>query len=1190
MDYNMNTIFASAGKGSIAFLLGVAMTLSAQSASAVTKLDISQQPLMLSEGVAPNLLLTLDDSGSMAWAYAPDAIYNISSYRAARSNTYNPMYYNPDYTYQLPKKVSLSGDQIVVTDYDTPSFTRAWINGYDTSDGSTNLSSSYRPQWGTDSFLNYCVSGDNCSGRAHYYSYTVKNGCPAASPSYSNTCYTLQYVTSAEETNFAIWYSFYRNRLLATKTAANLAFARLPENIRINWQNLNTCSIGSSSTSCNNASVKEFSKQQRVNFFNWLSKIDANGGTPLHAALKRAGDYVKNNGSMFVDAQGKTFACRASYHVMMTDGMWNGVSGSTYTLTPRDDVSSTMPDGRKYAPRAPYKDSYSGTLADLAYYYWATDARTNIENKVKMNLNYVSKSTDDPSDLSDSEYWDPRNDPATWQHLVNFTVGLGLGNSLTSGSAPTWSGSTYSNIAELLAGTKAWPAVGNDNANNVYDLWHAAVNSRGEFFSADTPEALVNAFEKILTSINAKETSATAPAVGSEVSSDGTGLIRYGNQTTFDSSKQWSGDLIRTKTVLSNQRGVSPVVSEVWRAASKLGAKTYSSRYIYVASGSTSGNGLTRFTWSNIKNTALGTLLNRDFDQDNKADTNGEKRLNFLSGDRSLEMKDGASDSSRIFRARSSVLGDIVNSKPVLVGEAQYLPWLLSSAFDPNNTYSAFVKDQESRAKRIYVGANDGMLHGFNADTGEETFAFIPTAVHEKLNRLSAVKYVGGAHQFYVDGTPVVADALINGAWKTILIGTLRAGGKGLFALDITDPANVKLLWEFGTDKYSELGYTFGKPTVARLHGGKWAVVTGNGYGSENDQAALLVIDLEKGTLLKELKVQGTANVANGLSTPKLADNNSDGVADYAYAGDLQGNLWRFDLYSGAAIGNVPFTPERGTYGGFQVSFGGKPLYSALASNGTRQSITAAPSLVRHPSRKGYIVIFGTGKYVEQDDATADTTRAMSLYGIWDTQTLGESASTTPALTRGSLQAQTLTRSNVTFTNKVIDPSTGDYSYNADGSVKTTTSTREVDKLTTNPVDWTKKSGWYLDLNPGTPKGEMVVQDMSVSGDVLLAASLTPNDDPCASGSTGRLYGLDPFTGGATSFTVFDFGQNGVIDNNDNFNNTVYSGMSQGTGTDFTVTQGANGDPTVCTSQGCQDFHTSPRTNGRQNWRTIEDY
>ncbi len=1189
----MNTTFAFAGKGSIAFLLGVAMTLSAQSASAVTKLDISQQPLMLSEGVSPNLLLTLDDSGSMAWAYAPDAIGGMSGYRAARSNTYNPMYYNPNYTYQLPKKVSLSGDNIVVTDYATPSFTRAWINGYDTAEGTTNLDSSYRPQWGTDRwgnvvYLDYCADNDYCSGRAHYYTYTVKNGCPASPPSYKNACYTLQYVSSDEETNFAIWYSFYRNRLLATKTAANLAFARLPENIRINWQNLNTCAIGGS---CNNASVKEFSKQHRVNFFNWLAKIDPAGGTPLHAALQRAGNYLKNNNSMFVDAQGKTFACRASYHVMMTDGMWNGVSGSGYSPNPRDEIATTLPDGRGYSPRAPYRDNYNGTLADMAYYYWATDARPAIENKVKMTLNFVNKSTDDPADLSDTEYWDPRNDPATWQHLVNFTVGLGLGNSLTSSSAPTWSGSTYSNIAELLAGSKNWPAVGNDKAENVYDLWHAAIDSRGQFFSADTPEALVNAFEKILTSINAQETSATAPAVGSEVSSDGTGLTRYGNQTTFDSSKQWSGDLIRTQTTFSSTRGVSPTVTEQWRAASKLNAKKYEERKIYVASGSSSGNGLTRFTWPNVKDTALGTLLNRDFDQDNKVDTKGEKRLNFLAGDRSLEMKDGNSDSTRIFRMRSSVLGDIVNSKPVLVGEAQYLPWLLSSAFDPNNTYSEFEKDKKSRKKRIYVGANDGMLHGFDAGTGEETFAFIPTAVHEKLNRLSAVKYVGGAHQFYVDGTPVVADALINGAWRTVLIGTLRAGGKGLFALDITDPDNIKLLWEFGTDKYAELGYTFGKPTVARLHGGKWAVVAGNGYGSENDQAALLIIDLEKGTLLKELKVQGTANVANGLSTPKLADNNSDGVADYAYAGDLQGNLWRFDLYSGGvAAGTVPFTPERGNYSGFQVSFGGKPLYSALASNGTRQPITAAPSLVRHPSRKGYIVIVGTGKYVEQDDATADTTRAMTLYGIWDTQTLGEAAGTTPTLTRSNLQAQTLTRSNVTFTNKVIDPSTGGYAYNADGSVKTTTTTREVDKLSTNPVDWKTKYGWYLDLNPGTPKGEMVAQDMSVSGDVLLLSSLTPNDDPCASGSTGRLYGLDPFTGGATSFTVFDFGQNGVIDSNDNFNNAVYSGMSQGTGTDFTVTQGVNGDPSVCTSQGCQDFHTSPRTNGRQNWRTIEDY
>lgn len=137
---------------------------------------------------------------------------------------------------------------------------------------------------------------------------------------------------------------------------------------------------------------------------------------------------------------------------------------------------------------------------------------------------------------------------------------------------------------------------------------------------------------------------------------------------------------------------------------------------------------------------------------------------------------------------------------------------------------------------------------------------------------MTARGYQGGAHQFYVDGSPVVADAFFGGAWHTVLIGSLRAGGKGLFALDVTDPANIKLLWEIGVDQEPDLGYSFPKPTVARLHNGKWAVVTGNGYSSLNDKAALLIIDLETGAITRKLEVTGRTGVPNGLSSPRLAD------------------------------------------------------------------------------------------------------------------------------------------------------------------------------------------------------------------------------------------------------------------------------------------------------------------------------
>ncbi|KAB0771887.1 pilus assembly protein PilY, partial [Pseudomonas aeruginosa] len=355
---------------------------------------------------------------------------------------------------------------------------------------------------------------------------------------------------------------------------------------------------------------------------------------------------------------------------------------------------------------------------------------------------------------------------------------------------------------------------------------------------------------------------------------------------------------------------------------------------------------------------------------------------------------------------------------------------------------------------------------------------------------------------------------------------------------------DVKLLWEYDSSTDSDLGYTFSKPTVARLHSGQWAVVTGNGYGSDNDKAALLLIDLKKGTLIKKLEVQSERGIANGLSTPRLADNNSDGIADYAYAGDLQGNIWRFDL-----IGNTrnddpdtntsinPFKPGDVDPSAFRVSFSGAPLFRARADNNTRQPITAPPTLVRHPSRKGYIVIVGTGKYFEDDDAQADTSRAMTLYGIWDRQTKGESANSTPTIDRNALTAQTMTtEANSTF-----------------GSVN-----RNIRLISQNPVKWYKDGatgtansdvasyGWRLNLEVNSSKkGEMMIEDMFAAGQVLLLQTLTPNDDPCDSGSTSWTYGLNPYTGGRTSFTVFDLKRAGIVDSGSDYNGSVVSAFQQ---------------------------------------------
>lgn len=1149
----------------------------------------SQKPLSLTEGVPPNLLVTLDDSGSMYWGYAPDGIrYTGENSVAGRSSAYNPIYYDPKTVYRVPKKISWTGGQVKVEDYPAPSFTNAKQDGFKTNPTRTNLSKNFQLWWHAG-FKWSCpsgVAGCDSNGRApaHYFDYD--KGCSTTSISSSSSCYTYKKVEGTrygidQQKNFAIWYEFYSNRNLATRSAANLAFYTMPDNVRLTWGALNTCEIGKGTTSgtCNNNKMDRFTGQHRVNFFKWLEVLPANSGTPLHKAMHRAGEFIK------AETSDKS-VCRANYHVLMTDGMWNTVGN---TKSDADSTTKTLPDGTAYSGNtAPYWDGqtvHSGnaqtqnTLADSAFYYWANDLRPDLADKISP---YMPIKTTDPA----KDYWDPRNNPATWQHMVNFTVGLGLSNSLTKDSAngtqnaPTWKGAekspTFANIDELKnLGTNglSWPAIQADKPSTIYDLWHAAINSRGEFFSADSPDSLVQAFQQILERISGRTTTGSSPAINSGVGDDGTG---YAYQASYAADQNWAGNLTATIKTLNPDGSVS--ASQLWSAKELLDAKGHTSRNIKIANGAN----LVDFKWSNLKSEQK-EALNRDPDRGDNVDTLGADRLSFLRGDRS---KEGAT-----FRKRSSVLGDIVSSKPVTVRGARYLTGHANRLEGLDTKYEDFVAAQSSRIPMVYVGANDGMLHGFNASTGEEVFAFVPSAVFQNLHKLTATGYGEATHQFFVDGSPVVADVFIGNKWRTVLVGTLGAGGKGMFALDVTDPAAIKLLWEFNEDKLAandfdvKLGYTFSQPTIARLHNGKWAAVVGNGYaaaGSENGKAALLIIDMETGALTKDLVVQGAAGVPNGMSTPKLADINGDGIADYAYAGDLQGNVWRFDLAPDNGDTNNPFlrtkAPRAGETVQFQVSFGGSSLFSAVDGSGNRQPITAAPSIVRHPTGNGYIIVAGTGRYYAETDQNGLADSTQSIYGIWDPTTkvarsVNKAGFPFSSLTRGNLQVQTMGAGMHGVAN------------GGDARLLTDTPVLWAEKSSTG--SWTTtatpgggvlKAGWYFDL---VLNKEMIVADMLQFGQTLYFQSLVPNADPCASGVENWSYAINPTTGGRTSHHAWtDYRSTSDP-------NTVITAVKMSGEGGISIGTDSDGTSELCTGQECKKITPDPASMGRQSWRVV---
>jgi type IV pilus assembly protein PilY1 len=701
--------------------------------------------------------------------------------------------------------------------------------------------------------------------------------------------------------------------------------------------------------------------------------------------------------------------------------------------------------------------------------------------------------------------------------------------------AAKWGGFNYSSSSPLpVAGD--WDSNKSGTPDNYFLVTNAST----------LKTQLSNAFNQILQSNN----SVSAPAVLPYQSTSSGTATRYDTYTTSMNASYWSGDLTKStiEVTPSSSGTATKTTTQVWKASAQLPG--WGSRVIKMAAVPGAGSGLQDFTYAALaRRTYGGTSLQSNLDAN---------KVNFLKGDNSL--------ATSTYRQRSSPLGDIINSAPALANGAQYLT-SAANALESGGDYGTFKTNQAAEAPMVYVGANDGMLHGFNATTGQEAFAFVPTAVIPNLYLLAKPNYnnaTASQHTYYVDGSPVIADVYFGSAWHKVLIGTLRGGGRSLFALDITDPDAIKLLWEFNgeasnaggnTQTEPTLGYSFGTPLVSRLHTGQWAVLAGNGYNGNGGTASLLILDIATGKLLKKLDAE-TATQSNGLFNLKVLDVNSDGVADYVYGGDLKGNLWRFDLLNN---GNLTATA---TVDNFTVAFGGKPLYTARSSdtNGVIQPITAPPSVVKHPSGTGFIVMFGTGSYFATEDKTS--TSLQSVYGIWDknvsTASTPNTVTSLTTLQRSNLQRQTITS-------------------------ESTVSGKSARVLSNTAVNWTTVSGWYLDLQSNNQAlGERVVDPMTASGQTLVFNTLTPNADVCSSGVTGWAYAVDPASGGRTSFNVFDLNGDGVVNSLDSLNGTVVSGFG-------TIAGGTTlaSNQLVTTDGISTTVNKGSQMSGRQTWRVI---
>lgn len=1058
-------------------------------------------PLFLSTLVEPNVFLTLDDSGSMDWGplvSEGDAGFTTSS-GLPILNGKQRAYYTPTFT-------RLYTDRYVIppSDGNSAVWDTGWaLRNYRVNRNYYNPNVKYGPWAGTEADgtpmygdadptsawkdPNKTSATDEKIDLTQVHSY---NGTTATSKTMWIPTYYIWNDTDndgvVEQTdgrtevkiavgtpgmqNFANWFVYYRSRINATKAIIGRTINNTDAS-RMGMSLFNAGHQNDVDTMSNIASKRTLLKSL-------YGIVIPQKGTPARTALEKVGIYFKStaaNAPILDFANGGE--CQQNFNILMSDGFWNGANpsvnnadGDKNTLFDGDDGRSGVAsfksnDGGNYA------DTFSNSLADVSMHLYETDLRSDLGNKVPTQTGV---------------------DEAEHQHLVTYSIAFGLNGQLD----PT--------TDDPLAASFAWPEPVANSLTTVDDMWHAAYNSRGKYLSAQNPEQLQTSLDAAITNISERTGTAAAVAINSaQLSTESVVYLAQFN------SNRWQGNVLAFPIINTDTGELA--AAPKWDAASKLTSRVTPRTIITYSDAASDG---VAFQWADISANMQNDL---NTNAAGATDTLGEKRLDYLRGDRSNE------GSGAFFRNRISMLGDIVNSGPVFVG-APSLNWPDSAPFPENaDAYSEFKNSSAAtRKKMVYVGANDGMLHAFDDDTGDEVFAYIPGMVSssntaEGLHYLTDPNYL---HRFYVDQTPALSDVYISSdlaRWHTVLVGGMRSGGRGIFALDVTNPAQFTeanasqtVLWEFTSEDDADVGYTFSRPFIAYTNNNTWVAIFGNGYNpvatngsgqSSTGEASLFIVDIERGidgswaTAGDYKKIStgaGTIADPNSLTTPALADVDGNGTVDRVYAGDLKGNMWAFDL---SAVNPASW--------GSAYKSGASPI--PLFTTPAGQPITAKPVLAKHPTQPdsgspsnapNIMVYFGTGQYLVDADKTSPGVQ--SFYGVWD---------------KGDSGLDNTTLIEQTF----------------DGSFS-------VRVLSRNPVDYAIHDGWYFNL-PET--GERSVTSPIARADTVFFNSFVPVDDPCSIGGFGFKFAVDMTTGGSPLEPTFDADGNGVIDENDMVSNGI---------------------------------------------------
>lgn len=878
--------------------------------------------------------------------------------------------------------------------------------------------------------------------------------------------------------NFANWYTYYRKRYLSARAAIANVIDKA-QGMKIGFYGIN----GTINQTVRPVKVSGVDESAELLETLYSTPIEDHM-TPLRTGLEKVGKYFDQTdgddggiGESPYNSEEEGGGCQQAYVILMTDGYYNGGDPSV--------GNSDSGDG------TPYQDSYSNTLADVAMYYYKRDLAPNLPDDVPTHS----------------------QDGASHQHLVTYGVGFGVQGTmdpedydLNNGPYPTWSN----------------PSDG--DGQKIDDMWHATVNGRGHFVATSNVQELASELLGFVSQIQMLNLSGASASInGDEL------YTRLGSDVKLLQSKyyseNWNGDILAFSVDPDTGAVIQPAT---WSAAWQLKAIAAAERKIATYNGVSGG---IPFNFNSLTDHQKD-LLDADWRSDDQVARN---IVDYLKGDATNEKPNGT------FRKRSWTIDD---SEHPHNGET-----IASSKLGDIVSSSPVFKDGV-----VYVGSNAGMLHAFDAETGNELFAYVPNLVFDNLALLKDVTYT---HHYYVDSTPILSH-IDAGGMTRILVGGLGKGGKGYYALNVSgvDPAQgnvpsdeteaaAMVLWEYPKDttpsaEVKDLGYSYSRPVVAPTNDGNhpWVVIFGNGYNSENGHSVLFILDAVTGSLVKRIDTED--GPCNGLSAPVTVDVDVDGKLDYVYAGDLLGNLWKFDL-SDPDSSNWDVAYKDGSTP--------KPLFKT-----PNQPITTRPDVMYHCSQEGFMVLFGTGRYLDEDDPEDQSTQ--SIYGIWDYgdriwDNSEEDDDSEYVGTRDGLSSS-LTDTNLPGAASLLSQSLQaevtvndlDVRVLSDGlatwMVTTSDGTSCEDHGGTGVVcdpngtgvhgDPVRTVGWVFDLPTA---GERVVDDVMVRDGKLIVVTNIPEGSACESATSSWLMQIDACSGSRLTEAKFDINGDGTVDSDD---------------------------------------------------------